>query len=105
MAWGAVFAVSEHHLIELAGLKGALGACKVLCPDADKLALVLDKQRTLEVAASLGISVPQGWLPHAGEDFAGKAAGRRISIAPSAATRRMVLSAFPASSTFSTATG
>ena len=68
----AVFAISEHHLLELAALKGTLDDCKVLCPNADRLALVLDKQRTLEVAAGLGIDVPQSWQPLPGEDFAGR---------------------------------
>ena len=45
---GAVMAVSEHHLIELAALKGSLAPAKVLCPDAEKLAL-FDQARLREV--------------------------------------------------------
>jgi predicted ATP-grasp superfamily ATP-dependent carboligase len=66
----AVMAISEHHLIELAQMKGALGACKVLCPDPDKLATVLHKQRTYEIAAGVGIDRPSTWQPVLGEDFA-----------------------------------
>lgn len=69
----AVMAISEHHLLQLAALKGGLGDCRVLSPDAETLELVLDKRRTLDVAARLGISVPQSWLPRAGEDFAARA--------------------------------
>lgn len=70
----AVLAISEHHLVELAALKGKLGEFRVLCPDIDKLSVVLDKRRTLEIAQGLGIDVPQSWQPLAGEDRAGKAA-------------------------------
>lgn len=66
----AVLAISEHHLVELAALKGKLGDTQVLCPDADQLAIVLDKTRTLEVAESLDIEVPQSWQPLADEDRA-----------------------------------
>lgn len=69
---GAVMAVSEHHLIELAALKDRLSPAKVLCPDAEKLALVLDKQATLAVAARLGMDVPASWQPMAGEDRAAR---------------------------------
>jgi predicted ATP-grasp superfamily ATP-dependent carboligase len=69
---GAVMAVSEHHLLQLSALKPRLG-CRVLTPDGDKLALVLDKRRTLAIAARLGISVPPSWQPAAGEDFAQQA--------------------------------
>lgn len=76
-----VMAISEHHLLQLAALKDRLGDCRILCPDADKLALVLDKRRTLEIAARLGISVPASWLPSAGEDFAVKAAELSYPVA------------------------
>ena len=70
----AILAISEHQLIELAALKGKLGDCAVLCPDADTLATVLDKQRTLDIAARLGIDTPSTWQPLAGEDRRAKAA-------------------------------
>ena len=70
----AILAISEHHLIELAELKGTLGDCLVLAPDSDKLAIVLDKRRTLEIAARLGLAVPETWQPLPHEDFARRAA-------------------------------
>jgi len=70
----AIMAISEHHLVELAQLKGALGDTMVLCPDADKLDTVLDKRRTLEIAAGIGIDVPLSWQPLAGQDRAAQAA-------------------------------
>ena len=55
----AVLAISEHHHVELAQLKGRLGNTRVLCPDPDQLAVVLDKRRTLDIAQGLGIDIPQ----------------------------------------------
>ena len=69
----AVLAYSEHHLLQLAALKSAIG-CKVLSPDQNQLATVLDKQLTLEIASRLGIKVPHTWSPLRGEDFAQEAA-------------------------------
>ncbi len=77
----AVLAISEHHLVELAALKGSLGDCRVLCPDPEKLAVVLDKRRTLEIASGLGIDVPQSWQPLASEDRAAKAASLTFPVA------------------------
>jgi predicted ATP-grasp superfamily ATP-dependent carboligase len=77
----AVLAISEHHLVELAQLKGRLGDTKVLCPDPDRLEIVLDKTRTLAIAAGLGIEVPQGWQPIAEEDRAATAAGLAYPVA------------------------
>ena len=71
---GAVLAVSEGHLLELAALHGALGDCRVLSPDAAMLAVVLDKAQTLTKAAELGLSVPQAWQPLRVEDHAARAA-------------------------------
>ena len=68
---GAVMAVSEGHLVELAALRDAL-PCKVLTPDAERLASVLDKARTLEAARTVGIAVPADWQPQAGEVFAAR---------------------------------
>lgn len=70
----AVMAVSEGHLIELAALRGKLGECRVLSPDAERLGLVLDKARTFEAARKLGIAVPGDWQPVAGEDHAARSA-------------------------------
>ncbi|MFM5893930.1 MAG: carboxylate--amine ligase, partial [Novosphingobium sp.] len=70
---GAVMAVSEGHLVELAALREAL-PCKVLTPDAERLGSVLDKARTLEAARRVGIAAPGDWQPVAGEDFAARAA-------------------------------
>ncbi|MFM5918374.1 MAG: carboxylate--amine ligase [Novosphingobium sp.] len=77
---GAIMAVSEGHLIELAALKGRI-ACKVLTPDADRLASVLDKARTLEAARKVGIAVPEDWQPAAGQDFAARAAAISYPVA------------------------
>lgn len=78
---GAVMAISESQLLQLAPLKGKLGDCRVLCPDSAQLDLVLDKQRTLDLAASLGLQVPASWQPQSGEDFAAKAAGLAFPVA------------------------
>lgn len=77
----AVLAISEQHLLQLATLKGRLGDCQVLCPDEAMLRQVLDKQRTLTLAASLGIKVPSTWLPAEGEDFEARAAGLAYPVA------------------------
>jgi predicted ATP-grasp superfamily ATP-dependent carboligase len=66
----SVMAISEYQLVQLAVLKGKLGDCLVLCPDSDQLVSVLDKQRTLDVAAGLGVAVPSSWQPMPGADFA-----------------------------------
>ena len=71
---GAVMAISEGQLLELAALNGRLGGCRVLGPDAAILARVLDKAQTLAAAAELGISVPRAWQPLPGEDHAARAA-------------------------------
>jgi len=77
----AVMAISEHHLLQLTALKGKLGDCRILCPDGEELALVLDKRRTLDIAAGLGIDVPVSWLPSEGEDFARRAAELSYPVA------------------------
>ena len=78
---GAVMAISEHHLIELAAMGSVIGDCRILVPEADKLALVLDKPRTLELAARLGIEVPSSWQPLGGEDHAAIAGGLAYPVA------------------------
>ncbi|WP_435419236.1 carboxylate--amine ligase [Parerythrobacter aurantius] len=70
---GAVLAISESDLVQLAELKTSLPEHNLLVPDSDKLAIVLDKAQTLEIAARIGIDVPASWQPQAGEDFAEKA--------------------------------
>ncbi len=66
----ALFAISEDDLVELAALPQQIGDCRILTPRAEPLALVLDKRRTLEIAATVGIDVPHSWQPEAGQDFA-----------------------------------
>ena len=78
---GAVLAISEHHLIELAAIGPMIRNFRLLVPEADELALVLDKPRTLEIAAGLGIDVPSSWQPLAGEDHAVIAAGLAYPVA------------------------
>ena len=78
---GAVLAVSEGHLLELAALHGALGDCRVLSPDAAMLASVLDKAQTLATAAELGIAVPRAWQPDRGENHAARAAQIAFPVA------------------------
>ncbi|WP_295640099.1 carboxylate--amine ligase [Novosphingobium sp.] len=78
---GAVLAISEHHLIELAAMGPVIGKCRLLVPEPDKLALVLDKPRTLDLAAGLGIDVPSSWQPLTGEDHAAIAAGLAYPVA------------------------
>lgn len=75
-----IMAISEGHLLQLAELKGQLGDVKIICPDADKLAIVLDKPRTLEIAERIGIDVPQSWLPLPDEDFAAKSAALNYPV-------------------------
>jgi len=59
----ALFAISEHDLLALAALPPTIGRCAILTPRAAQLAAVLDKTKTLEVAAGLGIDTPQSWQP------------------------------------------
>lgn len=68
-----LMAVSEGDLLQLAELPEEIEGCRILTPRADPLAVVLDKGRTLEAAARVGIDGPAGWQPAAGEDFAARA--------------------------------
>ncbi len=77
----AVMAVSEGDLIQLAPLKDTILDCTLLVPDADKLALILDKNRTLALAAELGIDVPASWQPVLAEDFPARAAALSYPVA------------------------
>ena len=69
----ALFAISENDLIALAALPENIGACRILTPRAGPLGIVLDKRRTLAIAASLGIDTPASWQPAAGDDFVERA--------------------------------
>ncbi len=71
---GALLAISEEDLIALAALDPLIDGCRILTPRQTQLAIVLDKSETLARAAALGIDVPDSWQPHAGEDFAARAA-------------------------------
>lgn len=71
---GALLAVSEDDLVELAALPDRIGDCAILTPRAAPLSIVLDKARTLAQAAAIGILVPKSWQPMAGESFAARAA-------------------------------
>ena len=78
---GAIMAVSEGHLLELAGLHGQFGDCRVLSPDAARLGVVLDKAKTFAAAKQLGISVPGDWQPTANDDHAERAAALTYPVA------------------------
>ncbi|WP_336965988.1 carboxylate--amine ligase [Sphingobium aquiterrae] len=71
---GALVAISEGDLLALAAMPEVVAGCKILTPRAGPLGLVLDKSRTLEVADSLGLSVPESWLPLSGQDHPARAA-------------------------------
>lgn len=66
---GALFAISEHDLIALAPLRAAMPGCRVLTPSAEALDLVLDKARTLALAAELGIETPRSWALRPGDSI------------------------------------
>lgn len=69
----ALIAVSEGDLIALAALPDTIGNCRILTPREAPLSTVLDKSRTLAIAAGIGIDVPQSWQPVAGDDWAATA--------------------------------
>jgi predicted ATP-grasp superfamily ATP-dependent carboligase len=76
----AVLAVSESDLLELADLAPMIGDCHILVPRPDRLASVIDKLRTLDIAAKVGLRVPQTWQPLPGEDFAARVAAMRYPL-------------------------
>ena len=78
---GAVMAVSEGDLVQLAALKHTIPGVIVAVPDPGPLALVLDKARTIEAARGVGIAVPASWQPLAGEDRAARAAALAYPVA------------------------
>jgi predicted ATP-grasp superfamily ATP-dependent carboligase len=67
-----LLAISEGDLLALADLPERIEGCRILTPRTDRLTVVLDKVRTLDVAAQAGIDGPSGWQPAAGEDFAAR---------------------------------
>lgn len=71
---GAVLALSETDLLALSLLPARIGDCVLLAPSRERLLRVIDKMQTLEVAATLGLHVPETWQPLAGEDFGARAA-------------------------------
>lgn len=77
---GAVLAISESDLLELSALPPVIGDCHLLVPRPEPLAKVLDKLRTLEIAAEVGLCVPQTWQPRVGEDFAARIATMRYPL-------------------------
>lgn len=68
-----LFAISEGDLLALAELPDVIERCRILTPRSDRLTMVLDKQRTLEMAALSGIDIPPTWQPQVGEDFSAHA--------------------------------
>jgi len=80
LAAGAIFAISETTLIELADLAPILGGAHVLTPRQPALGIVLDKIETLARARAFGIETPESWQPDVTEDFAGKAATLRYPV-------------------------
>lgn len=68
----AIMAITEGHLIDLSNKGPDVAGARVLTPNAQQLAMVLDKQRTLAVARDLGIDVPGDWQPCAGDDRAAR---------------------------------
>ncbi len=76
-----VMAISEGDLVQLAALKHSIPGCTLLVPDADKLALILDKGRTLEAARAVGLDTPSSWQPRAGDDLDALAANLAYPVA------------------------
>jgi len=54
-----LMAVSEANLVWLAQHQGEFGQVRPIAPSPDILAMVLDKQRTLQAAREVGITVPE----------------------------------------------
>ncbi len=77
----AVYAISENDLIELSEFPETIAGCPILTPRSEPLALVLDKSKTLEIAAKMGMDVPHSWQPSQGDDFSGIAAQLQYPVA------------------------
>ena len=69
-----LLAINESDLLALSELPETIAGCRILTPRRAPLDIVLDKTRTLAAAEAVGIDVPPGWQPKAGEDFAARAA-------------------------------
>ena len=67
---GALLAISEDDLIELAALPPIIDGCKILTPRRSPLDFILNKSATLAHAATLGIDVPESWQPQVADDIA-----------------------------------
>jgi len=80
-AIGAVMAVSEQTLAELALLRGTIPNCIVIAPEPEKFALVLDKSATLVAARKIGIAVPDSWQPGPAQDHPHLAASLKYPAA------------------------
>ena len=78
---GAVLAVSENDLLELAELPEKIEGCQILTPRQPQLDLVLDKSRTMAAAKQLGLDTPDSWQPVPGDNFAEIAHGLQYPLA------------------------
>ncbi len=56
-----VMAISEPDILLLNRHAASLAGVKLLVPDAKRMARVLDKRTTYEIAAKVGIEMPQTW--------------------------------------------
>jgi predicted ATP-grasp superfamily ATP-dependent carboligase len=63
-----VMAISESDILDLNAARHLMPTLKLLIPDEDKMAIVLDKRKTLAMAAELGIDVPQEWCVRHSDD-------------------------------------
>ena len=73
-----LMAVSEANLGWLAQHQGEFGQVRPIAPSPDILAMVLDKQRTLQAAREVGISVPDTAEPTSMAEAEALAAGFRF---------------------------
>ena len=76
----ALMAVSEGDLVALAQLPEVVDGCRILTPRAGPLAIVLDKQQTLDRAARLGFDIPATWQPAVADDCDARAAHCRFPV-------------------------
>lgn len=65
----ALFAISEGDLIGLSSLPEVIQGCHILTPRSAQLDIVLNKTRSLDIAARLGLDVPHSWQPRKSDDF------------------------------------
>jgi predicted ATP-grasp superfamily ATP-dependent carboligase len=64
---GAVLPMRDRDIVDVAAMEDRLGA-RNLGAGAEAAALVMDKARTLEAAARVGIDVPRSWQPGSAEE-------------------------------------